>query len=358
MRFYISPTILKQQVKLTVKHWPFSSIQSARARELLCQLYGYHNNYHYQTVIKYDSEPLEPITKNVVVTEYPKWVKKLADLASINQIQAKQLLHKLWPAYLSQPHPLSDKLYRSQLKFNGSCNDFLNGSQKDQWIEYQFDDQPSVKDTIEALGVPHPEVGAIHIRQNTERSVNNTFWTGFDYLLKNKDSIEIYPNPHPSALLPHKPQGELTFLLDVHLGSLARYMRMAGFDCLHESHDYGDQILAQLSHSNDYILLTRDIGLLKRTNIKYGRWIRNTETSQQFKEVIKHYELSQAFKPFARCVKCNGHISPIPKKNVQGNVPEGIFEMHQEFQQCKNCLQIYWKGSHYAKINQILESLV
>ena len=358
MRFYISPTILKQQVKLTVKHWPFSPIQSTSARELLCRLYGYQSNHQYQTDIKCRSTELKPITKDVVVNEYSKWVKKLADLASINQIQAKQLLHKLWPAYLSEPHPLSDKLYRSQFKFYGVCNDFLNASRKNQWIEYEFDDRPSVKDTIEALGVPHPEVGAIQVRQIVDSEEEPAAWVGFDYLLMDKDVVEVYPNPHLSKLLPYKPQGKLTFLLDVHLGSLARYMRMAGFDCLHESYDYGDEMLAQLSHSNNYVLLTRDIGLLKRTNVKYGRWIRNTETSEQFKEVFTHYGLAEIFNPFSRCVKCNGEISTIPKENVREHVPEDIFEKHQEFQHCKSCQQIYWKGSHYEKINEILKSLV
>lgn len=354
MKYFLSLNTLKQQAKLVVKNWPFSPIKISKAQELLCQLYGFKSFHQFKQEIEINHDLIE-ITRQIVIEQYAVWVKRLADLASINQIQSKNLLHLLWPAYLANQIDISEKLYSSKVKFFGECNDFLDKSLRMQWIEYSFDDRPSVKDTIEALGVPHTEVGAIQIiTENGEQ-----YWADFSHLMMNKEKIKVYPNCFLSTTiaLPFKPKGKITFLLDVHLGGLARYLRLAGFNCLHESKDYGDPVLAHLASQNDYILLTRDIGLLKRSKVNYGRWVRHTKPIEQFKEVISHYKLKDEVKPFSRCVKCNGDIGFVEKDRIESMVPENIFAQYDDFRQCKSCQQIYWQGGHINSINEILDSL-
>ncbi|WNO10872.1 Mut7-C RNAse domain-containing protein [Teredinibacter sp. KSP-S5-2] len=345
MPFYISQNTLKQQVKLVVKNWPFAEIKSHQARILLCKLYGFENQHDYLKKTHETPSSLTPINEQTVINAYLQWVKRLAKLGSINEIQAKNLLHILWPTYLAPHKHLKEKLYTCKFKFHGTCLDFLNQATEDKWVDYKFDDRPSVKDAIEAIGVPHPEVGGITI-DGTD--------VDFNYLLEDAREVEVYPHPYETGLLPYKPERKSTFLLDVHLAKLTRYLRMAGFDCLHESKDIGDELLAHLSQTNDYILLTRDIGLLKRGNVKHARWIRNTEPQAQFKEIVDYYDLLDKFKPFSRCVKCNGDIQPINKESIKPAVPGQIFESQESFKQCAHCNQVYWKGSHYDKIKNIL----
>jgi len=346
MSLYISPTILKQQVKLVVKHWPFAKIPSHQARLILCQLYGFKNQHDYLKAIELRAEELTQIDQRVVLAHYTTWVKQLAEFASINQIQAKNLLQLLWPMYLSQDLHRGEKLYQCRIKFHGSCRDFLETSACHEWVEYRFDDKPSVKDTIEAMGVPHPEVGGIRVNQA---------WVGFNYSLADEDVIDVFPSPHESQLLPYKPDGETVFLLDVHLSKLARYLRMAGFSCLHQAEDLGDALLAHLSKTHDYILLTRDLGLLKRGDVRYARWVRSTDPYEQFCEIVSHYQLARQFRPFSRCVKCDGNIKDIDKPLVEGLVPNSVFETQVSFRQCAGCEQIYWKGTHYEKIQHIIQ---
>ncbi|WP_020558568.1 Mut7-C RNAse domain-containing protein [Thiofilum flexile] len=350
MPFSISANTLKHQAKIVVKFWPFKHIKTTQARQLLTQLYGYKDDHHYQKLLASPHAPFAPITESVLISQYKLWVKNLADLGSMNQNQAKALLHQLWPAYLNQQIALTDKLYRVSFRFYGDCNDFLAGEMLNQDISYAFDDRPSIKDSIEALGIPHTEVGAIQVDQQ---------WVGFEYLLQDGQTVKVFPHPNQDTThpLPYMPSPRPCFLLDVHLGALARYLRLAGFNCLHENQDYGDAVLAEIAASHTCILLTRDIGLLKRSKIKYGRWIRNVLPEQQFKEVVQHYQLHSAFQPFTYCVKCNGHIKPVAKNSVQALVPAGVFAWQQDYQQCQNCGQVFWKGSHFKKIMQILQEV-
>lgn len=346
MPYYLSAASFKRQAKLVVKHWPFGDIKTSQARELLSQLYGYQNQHHYQQQIALVPHNLLAISPELTLSHYTIWVQKLADLGSMNQIQARQLLQHLWPSYLADQRPLSSKLYQAKLQFFGHCNDFLDLAR--QPFDYQFDDRPAIKDVIEAMGVPHPEVGGIQV---------NGMWVSFDYLLMDRDSVKVFAAPCPQATpsLPYKPDQRPRFLLDIHLGGLARYLRMAGFDCLYESqHDYGDALLATVAATHDYILLTRDIGLLKRSKVKYGRWVRNVLPEQQFKEVVQHYQLTADFQPFSRCIKCNGDISVVAKDQVSTRVPPKVFSLMESFSQCQSCQQVYWKGSHFDKIQHIL----
>jgi len=244
----------------------------------------------------------------------------------------------------------------ASLLFHGSILDLINpeacgGKAR---VQYRFENQPSIKDAIESLGPPHTEIIAI--------TVNNQA-IGFDYLLRNSDKVEVFafdtnPTVAQQDQLPNRPEGEPRFILDVHLGGLARYLRFAGFDTLYSSVDPGDQSIADVSRYENRVALSRDVGLLKRSIIQYGYWLRHTQTQKQFSEVAKRYNLKVHANPFSRCTLCNGLIERVEKHPVINKLPPRVGAQFNTFWQCKQCQQIYWKGSHYQKIKKCINDLL
>jgi len=159
------------------------------------------------------------------------------------------------------------------------------------------------------LGVPHTEVGAILING---KSVN------FTHLLKEPVSVEVYPDVDrctAEKVIPLKPRvpSQPKFVLDVHLGKLANFLRLGGFDSLYSSR-YTDHELVQIGMQEKRLILTRDIGLLKNKNVKWGYFVRHTNALKQFKEIIRHYALKEKLSPFKQCMTCNGCLRRVTKK--------------------------------------------
>ncbi|CAA6821512.1 MAG: Unknown protein [uncultured Sulfurovum sp.] len=342
MPFYLSPQTLKKQTKILVKNWKHSSITTAKSRTLLCQLYGYGNSHEYQKFQKEKGLNFSTINKASFSLYYKTFIQKLSALADINETQAQKIIHLLWSDYLKDNLDISTKLYTASFYFYGACLDFVDA----EVFKYDFNDNPSVKDAIEAIGVPHVEVG--HILVNGQAK-------GFDRRLKENDKVEVY-GQSISSTLPFKPQ-KISFLLDVHLGTLARYLRMAGFDALYESKDYGDAFLAEVASSDEHIMLSRDIGLLKRGKLDYGHWVRHTDPKEQFKEIVKLYGLEESFKPMSRCISCNEAINAVEKTAIESLVPSKVYAWKEDFFQCSSCAKVYWEGSHYENMMMFLDEV-
>lgn len=239
--------------------------------------------------------------------------------------------------------------------FHGVLNDFLSAEFVGRASHYQFSGQPSIKDAIEAQGVPHTEVAVILV---------NGIAVNFSYGLSHEDDVHVYPHAaHPEVaaqyLQAFLPAGQPAFILDVHLGKLARYLRTAGFDTLYEKNDMGDAVIASIAERDTRIVLTRDVGLLKRSRIQYGYWLRQTESRAQFRELVSHYALKPLFKPFSRCSHCNGEVSAVDKGMVSNQLPPRVLNdsLLENFVQCSACGHIYWQGSHYTHMQQFFDSL-
>src|SRR5687767_10753598 len=198
---------------------------------------------------------------------------------------------------------------QASLYFHTSLNHFLQRQRRERWIQHEFDGQPSVKDMIESLGVPHPEVEYIII---------NGRGVDFNYLVRNGDQIEVYPAgsaPDGAPRLRPEPPTPPRFVLDIHLGRLAAHLRMLGFDTLYRN-DYHDEELARVSSAEDRILLTRDVGLLKRGIVAHGYFVRETNPKRQLAEIAYYYDLLDRTQPFVRCIKCNGLLSSVSKEDI------------------------------------------
>lgn len=242
--------------------------------------------------------------------------------------------------------------HRAYFRFYEELNDFLPSDKRKVRFTHEFIDRTSVKDMIESLGVPHSEIDMILVNG---QSVN------FEYLVNDNDDISIYPVFESFDIsgvthLRSKPLREPMFITDVHLGKLARYMRMLGFDTLYIKEITKDE-LVRISLEQRRSILTRDRHLLKRNDITHGYWIRNEDPLGQIKEVISRFHLENEINEFSRCMECNGLLIRAAKEDVINNIPERVRQFHIEFFQCTDCRKVYWKGSHYIRMQALIGNI-
>ncbi|WP_347160013.1 Mut7-C RNAse domain-containing protein [Pontibacter chitinilyticus] len=243
-------------------------------------------------------------------------------------------------------------LLSADFLFYSTLNDFLPKAKREVWIRYAFREVPAVKDAIEALGVPHPEVEVILL---------NGAPVPLLHPLHPHDRVAVYPRaaaytwPAGYAAAPALPTHP-AFVLDVHLGKLARALRMLGFDTCYEN-NYSDHAIAQLAAKENRVVLTRDIGLLKQKVITWGYWLRSQQPEEQLAEVLQYFNLAEKLQPFTRCLCCNGRIELVAKNEVLHVLPPKTKQYFHEFFRCPNCRQVYWKGSHYERMQQFVAQL-
>lgn len=232
--------------------------------------------------------------------------------------------------------------------FAGALNDFLALKERKTWNKRAFNDCPSVKDAIESFGVPHTEVGAI---------LAGGGGVDFGCQVECGDRIKVCPiggeGKGRKVRLRPKWRGPVCFVLDSHLGKLARHLRLLGFSSLYEK-NYPDKEILKIIQKDRRILLTRDIGLLKNKIVTFGYWVRNTDPDRQLREVIKRFSLHRRISPFKICLECNGRIVRIKKEKIIKRLPPKVREYFNEFFACQRCRKVYWRGSHYEKLSNIV----
>ena len=237
----------------------------------------------------------------------------------------------------------------AQFRFYADLNDFLPPQQQ-PFRQPVYDGRQSVKHHIESLGVPHTEVEVI---------LANGRSTGFNYLVQADDQISVYPpfatidmSPlvplRPSLTPPHR------FILDNHLGKLARYLRLLGLDTLYVHDAVEDAELVRIAHEERRVLLTRDRGLLKRSNVIYGYCLRTRDSTKQLTAVLHRFQLHDEITPWTRCLRCNGLLEPVGKEAILHRLEPKTKRYFNEFRICEACQQIYWKGSHYTRLQAIV----
>ena len=250
---------------------------------------------------------------------------------------------------------MGERMAEATLRFFGSLNDFLPAARRSAAFAARVERGQTVKDLIEAVGVPHPEVDVV---------LANGAAVDFAYAVDDGDVIAVYPAGAAAeaptgarlihlALSPPEPR----FVLDVHLGRLAAYLRMLGFDTVYQT-DCDDDVLARIAHDEGRILLTRDVGLLKRGAVVYGAFVRETQPEQQAAEVARRYGLMGRVTPFSRCLRCNGPLAPAAKDEVAEQVPERVRQEYETFQRCADCGHVYWEGTHHAGMRALIARLL
>lgn len=234
-------------------------------------------------------------------------------------------------------------------RFYGDLQDFLPPRRRGVDFEQQFFGSPSVKDLIEALGAPHPEI---------ELVLADGEAVDFSWAVRDGARVAVFPafgaiDVGPVSRVRSPPLREVRFVLDGHLGRLARYLRMAGFDALWER-DARDADLARTSARDGRVLVTRDVGLLKRREVIHGCWVRSTDPTRQLAELVRRFELARSAGPFRRCLRCNALLEPVAKEDVAARLPPRVRERHEEFTRCPSCERIYWSGTHRQRMERTL----
>lgn len=248
------------------------------------------------------------------------------------------------------------KKYTAWFRFYEELNDFLPPELQKKTFPYVFYLPTSIKNAIEAIGVPHTEVDLILVNGNS---------VDFEYSLQPNDRVAVYPtfeslDISPLIRLRPAPLRHPKFILDVHLGKLAHVLRLLGFDTCYQN-NFSDEELVHLAEKESRIILTQDIGILKRKCVTRGYWVRARKVDEQVLEVVHRFDLIRQIRPFTRCLVCNGEVVPVEKSTVVDRIPLRIRELFNDFYQCEACNKVYWRGSHYdrmvKKIQKIKEIL-
>jgi hypothetical protein len=241
----------------------------------------------------------------------------------------------------------------STFRFYAELNDFLPTGKRQRNISYHFYGNPPVKDAIESLGVPHTEVDLLLLNG---RSVD------FTHKLQMDDRVAVYPvfeslNIASLLRVRKRPLRRTVFIADVHLGKLARLLRLLGFDVFYSSH-HTDTEIVSASVNEGRIILTRDRGLLKKNIVTHGYWVRSTQPLEQAREILRRFDLAAQVRPFSRCLVCNGLLVPVDKEVVRDRIPPKVAAWREEYFICQNCHKLYWRGTHHHKLQNMIESVL
>ncbi len=236
------------------------------------------------------------------------------------------------------------KYGKVKLIFFGRLKQFKSVNNRN-FLIHEFIDRTSVKDLIESYNIPHTEIDVILVNGKS---------VGFDYLISDGDEIKVYPDSKKLEIknlirLKPKTYGSKKFICDVHLGKLARDMRILGLDVIYNN-SLTDDAIIELSQKENRIILTRDSGLLKRSNVRYGMFILSNQPDKQLIEVLKSFKLKSSIRMLSRCLNCGKKIKRISKKLALIDLSNLCFPRSTRFYYCENCNKYYWNGSHYDRI--------
>ena len=240
----------------------------------------------------------------------------------------------------------------AEFRFYEELNDFLAPALRKRAFAYAFNGTPAIKDAIEAIGVPHTEVDLVLVDGES---------VDFARRLTGGERVAVYPvferlDITAVTRLRARPLRRTRFVLDVHLGKLARHLRLLGFDTIYRN-DYDDAAIIEISLADSRIILTRDKGLLKHGAVTRGYWVRATAPRDQLREIVRAFDLGTCTHPFTRCLLCNGTLVRVRKETVIDRLPPRVRVYFDEFARCEQCAHVYWPGSHYQRLRTMVDTL-
>lgn len=237
-------------------------------------------------------------------------------------------------------------------RFYEELNDFLPEERRKRDFAVEIDRARSVKDAIESVGVPHPEVDLILVDGHS---------VDFAHLLRGGERVAVYPmfeslDITPVLRLRPLPLRDPRFVADGHLGKLARHLRMAGFDTLWDN-DWEDDHIVRISALQRRTILTRDKAMLRRGDVERGYFVRAVESEAQLAEVVARMQLEALVAPFTRCRECNVPLEDVPREAVLERLPDKARELYDRFKRCPGCERVYWEGTHFQRMKGVLDRL-
>ncbi|HMH02724.1 MAG TPA: Mut7-C RNAse domain-containing protein [Candidatus Udaeobacter sp.] len=242
------------------------------------------------------------------------------------------------------------KPFTVQLNLHGDLDFFVRSGAYGRRIERGLGEKTSVKDVIEGCGVPHPEVDLILVNGQP---------VDFDYAISTDGTVELYPvKTGPTNFNEKRLQVTNTtcFVVDGHLGKLARDLRLLGFDVAYDPLAEDRQLIDIMERENR-ALLTRDRRLLMHRVVKTGYYPRSQNADEQTVEVIRRFDLLNSPAPFTRCLRCNAPLRKVSKAEIIERLEPLTKIYYEQFRRCAGCGQIYWSGSHFLKLQKRLEKI-
>ena len=229
-----------------------------------------------------------------------------------------------------------------RLTFQGDLAFFLKS--KTPRIERQLSERTSIKDVIEACGVPHTEADLI---------LTNGQPVNFAAILTQDIEVDVYPPNETRSLL--FPEDRLQvrhiekFVADGHLGKLVRDLRLLGIDVAYDR-DAEDRQLLNVAQADNRAILTRDRRLLMHASVRHGYYLRSQNSLEQTVEVLRRFDFFSALTPFTRCLHCNAPLKQVAKTEIFEQLEPLTKIYYEQFRRCTGCGQIYWSGSHFEKL--------
>ncbi|UNO38812.1 Mut7-C ubiquitin/RNAse domain-containing protein [Streptomyces sp. MST-110588] len=220
---------------------------------------------------------------------------------------------------------------------------FAPAERRTEQTPVAIDGTSTLGHVVESFGVPLTEVGQLLV-DGRPVPVSHVPGEG--------EAVEVRAVERPQRV----PGAPLRFLLDVHLGTLARRLRLLGIDAAYEAEDCGDPALAALSAAERRVLLSRDRGLLRRRQIWAGAYVYSDRPDEQLKDVLERFTPDLA--PWTRCTACNGPLRDAEKGAVQERLEHGTRRTYDVFAQCTVCDRVYWRGAHHTRLEKIVTDAI
>lgn len=210
-----------------------------------------------------------------------------------------------------------------------------------------------VQDLLPTIGIPLQAVDLILINSSSVDSL---------YRPENNDRISLYPvfetfDISSITKVRDHPLRRPRFAADVHLGRLARYLRLLGFDTFYRNL-YSPSELLSLSVAEERTLLSKSESLLQSDTLTKAFLITSADPRRQLMEVLDRFDLYGLMTPFTRCVACNTLLRRADKQSILSRIPASVKSWCNEYQWCASCDRIYWKGSHYARMQELILEII
>jgi uncharacterized protein len=219
----------------------------------------------------------------------------------------------------------------------GELRMFLRPGRREVPVSVPCDGVSSLVHVVESLGVPRTEIGGLNVNGHQE---------ALGYLPRGGDIVQVDAVTRPQRA------ESARFLLDVHLGALARRLRLIGVDAAYDN-NAADDDLVTWANEQRRVLLTQDRGLLCRRKLWAGAYVRGARPDDQLRDVLDRFTPPLA--PWTRCTTCNGRLRPVAKPMVESLLEPGTRRTYEEFAQCQVCSRVYWRGAHAARLQAIVD---
>lgn len=238
-------------------------------------------------------------------------------------------------------------------RFYAELNDFLPEKRKQKEFVEEFKTPVTVQETLLSLGIPLAEIDLVLVNDKS---------AAFNHKLAEGDRIAVYPvfetfDITTKNKIRKEPLRDTKFILDTHLGKLAKYLRMLGFDTLYRN-DFKDDEIIKISCREHRIILTRDKLLLRSDKITHGYYVRAIEKHEQLREIVSKFDLTNKFKSFTRCMTCNSILIQVEKEAVLDKIDKETAKVFNKFFYCQNCDKVFWEGSHFKRMEKTIIDLI